>query len=492
MVKPIGRILTELAQENPKAPAVTCGADRVTRDELERRANRMARQYAALGVDVGDFVTIGLPNSVEFVVSAFAAWKIGAVPQPVSPKLPGRERHEIVALANPKIVVGVPRDEYPGRVCLPAGFEADGSLSDEPLVPDRISPHWKAPTSGGSTGRPKIIVSNFSGEVNPESATSMGVKRDGAVLVPGPLYHNAPFATTFTSLLYGAHVVLLGKFDEIEVMDSIDRYRVGVTFLVPTMMLRMWRALEREPERWKLDSLDAMWHGAAPCPGWLKEAWIERLGPEHVFELYGGTEQQAMTTISGTEWLEHRGSVGRPSFGEVRVLDEDGKELPAGEVGEIFMRGDEGKPPTYQYIGAEARVVDGWESLGDLGWLDEAGYLYLSDRRTDMILSGGANIYPAEVEVALMEHPAVECAVVVGLPDDDLGQRVHAVVQAVAPVDAEHLISFLSDQLVRYKIPRSLRVVHHALRDDAGKVRRAAVRDEEVQLMQAAGQAGEQ
>jgi bile acid-coenzyme A ligase len=225
---------------------------------------------------------------------------------------------------------------------------------------------------------------------------------------------------------------------------------------------------------------------AAPCPAHLKEQWIDLVGPDRLYELYGGTEVISVTTISGTEWLEHRGSVGRPLMGEMVILDEDGNRAPAGDVGEIYMRRPEGTPPTYRYLGAEPKERDGWESLGDLGWMDEDGYLYISDRRTDMIVSGGANIYPAEVEAALESHPQVLSAVVVGLPDDDLGQRAHAVVQADGPLAESDLLAFLAERLVRYKLPRSIEVVNEPLRDDAGKVRRSAVRDAAIERLAAA------
>jgi bile acid-coenzyme A ligase len=202
-------------------------------------------------------------------------------------------------------------------------------------------------------------------------------------------------------------------------------------------------------------------------------------------EMYGGTESNALAIITGTEWLQHRGSVGRPIFGDMRILDAEGAELPPGEVGEIYMKSPDGTPATYEYIGAEAKTLNGWETLGDLGWKDDDGYLYISDRRVDMIVSGGANIYPAEVENALDEHPKVMSSVVVGLPDDDLVQRAHALVQAEPGTTTEELLGFLADRLVRYKIPRSVEFIDQPLRDDAGKVRRSQMRDEAIERMKA-------
>ncbi|HEY1738849.1 MAG TPA: acid--CoA ligase, partial [Acidimicrobiia bacterium] len=191
-----------------------------------------------------------------------------------------------------------------------------------------------------------------------------------------------------------------------------------------------------------------------------------------------GTEAQASTVIIGTQWLEHRGSVGRPLSGQMKIVGADGEELPAGEVGEIFMRPADPKTKTYEYVGAEARTIgDGWESLGDMGWFDADGYLYLADRKADMILVGGANVYPAEVEAALEEHPAVQSAVVIGLPDDDLGHTPHALVYATGELTDDELRTYLGERLVRYKIPRSFEFVDEPVRDDAGKVRRSALRE---------------
>jgi bile acid-coenzyme A ligase len=480
---PLGQLLTERAAADPDFPAVTCGDDSLTRRELEARANRLARAYAQMGVGHNDFVTVALPNGVEFVTVCFAIWKLGATPSPVSAKLPPRELAAIIELANPALIVGVEPGLYP-QPSLPAGYEPDAALSDDPITPVRVATSWKAATSGGSTGRPKLILSGDSSEMDPLAGAVWGMRENGVVLVPGPLYHNAPFSFAAIAQAMGNHVVLLPKFDAEAALDAIARHRVDQVNFVPTMMLRMLRVIQEHPERFDLSSLQAVWHMAAPCPEWLKEAWINLIGGDKLFELYGGTEAQAYAIINGTEWLAHRGSVGRPDPGTMCILDADGVALSPGEVGEIFMRRPEGAPPSYRYIGAEARVRDGWESLGDMGSMDADGYLYLSDRRTDMILAGGANIYPAEVEAALLEHPLIETCVVVGLPDDDLGQRVHAVVQAKEPLAHDELVSFLSDRLVRYKIPRSFRFVDEAVRDDAGKARRTAIRDEEARLAQ--------
>ena len=474
---PIGTAVGWLAAQDPERPAITHEDRTVTRAELDRRTNRLARAYADLGVGQDDLVTIGLPNGIEFYESCIAVWKLGATPQPVSARLPFREREAIVDLVDPPIVVGVDPGTHGERTCLPIGWEPDAALDDGPL-PERTAAALKAPTSGGSTGRPKIIVSGSPGVVDPEAPRPFGQGVGGVQLVPGPLYHNAPFMFSVQGLLTGAHLVVMTRFDAGLALELVERHGVTWMLLVPTMMQRIWRLPEEERLGRDLSSLQGVLHLGAPCPPWLKRAWIDWLGPERVWELYAGTEAQGVTIISGQEWLDHPGSVGRIQPGSMKICDEDGGELPAGEVGEVWMRIDPDRPRTYRYIGAEARARDGWESLGDMGAIDEDGYLHLADRMKDMILSGGANIYPAEVEAALDEHPAVSSCAVIGLPDDDLGNAVHAVVHldpSSTPPSDDDLRAFLAERLVAYKIPRTFERVDVPVRDDAGKVRRSAL-----------------
>jgi bile acid-coenzyme A ligase len=201
-------------------------------------------------------------------------------------------------------------------------------------------------------------------------------------------------------------------------------------------------------------------------------------------ELYGGTEGVSSTTITGREWLDHKGSVGKPTVGEMKAFDESFQPLPAGQVGEIYMRRPGGQPATYKYLGATSKVMEGgWESLGDIGWFDEDGYLYLADRRTDMILVGGSNVYPAEIESALEEHPLVESVAVIGIPDDDLGNLIHAIIKPKSAIDLDDLKAHVADRLVRYKQPRTYEFVQENLRDDAGKVRRSALREERIKAL---------
>ncbi len=472
--------LAGLAAERPDAPAVTCGGTTITRGELELRGNRLARELTSFGVGSGDFVTIAVPNSVDWFVAYLACWKVGAIPQPVSAKLPGRELAAIVELAGSKVVIGAPDEAFEqlsdSIIHVPLGHQPGPEFSDEPL-PDAVSPAWKAPTSGGSTGRPKLIVSGDPALFDTEAPPQLGARDDGCMLVPGPLYHNGPAVWSCQAWLRGNHVVVLQRFDAEEVLASIERYGVDVIYLVPTMMKRILRLDDDVRLKYDLSSLRIVWHLAEPCPPWLKEAWIDWLGPERIYELYAGTEAQAATIIKGTEWLEHRGSVGRVSSGEMKICDEDGNELPVGQQGEVWMRANR-DAATYRYVGADARTLEGgWESLGDMGWFDADGYLYLGDRVQDMILCGGANIYPAEVEAAINEHPAVHSCAVIGLPHEDRGNDVHAIVEADESVVSQaDLLAFLAERLTKYKLPRTIEFVDEPLRDEAGKVRRADLR----------------
>jgi bile acid-coenzyme A ligase len=473
----------QLAAESGSTPALTFGNRTYDYAELGRISNRLAQHLLDIGVKPGDFVTIAVPNGLQFLTTAIACWKIGAIPQPVSARLPGMELKSIVELADSSVVVGVDAE---GRQSLPIGFEPGEDLDDSPL-PDCVSPSWKAPTSGGSTGRPKLIVS---GDPSVYSSTLAGM---GALIgagpgqtmaMPGPLYHNGPFIWTWLTLLAGGHVSLLERFDAEATLQLIDDSKATAIYLVPTMMQRMWKLPDEVKFSFDMSSLARATHLAEPCPPWLKEAWIDWIGAENLYELYGGTEGQMFTLIAGTEWLEHRGSVGKPISGEVKICDEGGNEVGSGQTGDVWMRAVGRDTPTYRYIGSEAETLDGWDCLGDIGWMDADGYLYLSDRRGDMILVGGANIYPAEIEAAINAHPEVHSCAVIGHPDEDKGNLIHAIVQVGADVskalDEREQLDFLSERLVRYKLPRSVEWTEEPLRDDAGKLRRGTLQKERM------------
>jgi bile acid-coenzyme A ligase len=476
-----GRRVTELAAAAPDAPAFRCEDRVLTRGALERGANRRARAYAQLGVSPGRLVSLALPNGLEWLESCLAVWKLGAVPNPLSARLPKRERDAILDRANPALVVGLDAADAGGRPSVPAGFQPDASLSDAPL-PDRTPPHERALASGGSTGAPKLIIPQNPAVYDPDAPSAL-FKARAAVLVPGPLYHAVPFSASWQGLFGGAVAVLMRRFDASECLALIEKHRIDRVHFVPTMMARIWKLPERERRARDVSSLAFVMTGSAPCPPWLMRAFIDWLGPDVMCEAFGPSERIGGTFITGREWLAHPGSVGRPlGNGTLRILDPDTLvDVPPGEMGEIFALPPTGPGSTYRYVGSSSRrTPDGWESVGDMGRFDADGYLYLGDRRSDMILCGGRNIYPAEVEAALDEHPAVCSSCVIGLPDDDLGSRVHALVELAGEVADEELRAHVAERLVHYKVPATFERVSEPLRDDAGKVRRSGLRQARV------------
>ena len=470
---PFALTLQALAQDAPDAPAVSDQSGTISRSELDRQSNRWARAMSLRGVRPGDIVSICLPSDRSFLVAAWAVWKLGATPQPLSPRIAPHELQAILDLTRPTLLIG--RAVISDTV---ATWDTTGAddLSADPLEP-LVAPSWKAPTSGGSTGRPKVILSTSPAVTEPllQLAQAVRIRPQEVLLAPAPLHHNGPFLTSTMALLSGGHVVLMQRFDPETALELIAQHRVGWVYAVPTIMSRIAKLDPQITATADLSSVHTLFHMAAPCAPWLKHWWIGRLGADAVWELYAGTEAQAITTIGGQEWLRKPGSVGRPLVGEVTVLDEQGAPVPAGVVGEVFLRAAAGAT-TYRYLGAEPRRVDDWESLGDMGYLDADGYLYLCDRSTDMVLVGGVNVYPAEVEAALESHPAVESSCVIGLPDDDLGNQLRAVVHLTEDVDDDSLHAFLAERLAPYKRPRAFARTDHSLRDEAGKIRRSAVR----------------
>jgi bile acid-coenzyme A ligase len=393
---------------------------------------------------------------------------LGATPTPLSHRLPPLELQAMLDVLRPRLAVTDEQSFFD---------EADANTP----LPPRISPHVKAIASGGSTGRPKIIVDHTRAVLDPD-APSVGMRATDTVVIPGPMYHSAPFGLAYQALGWGCHVVIMSRFDAAETLRIVQEHRAEWLYQVPTMMHRIWR-LDAARANYDVSSLEMVCHIAAACPPWLKEKWIEWLGPDRLWEVYSGTEAIGATVIGGREWLAHRGSVGRLAPGaSVRILDEAGNDVTPGEVGEIYFRPAGGLGSTYHYLGAQPRARGEWETFGDLGRLDTEGYLYLADRRTDLIISGGANIYPAEIEAAIDAFPGVLASVAIGLPDEDLGQRVHAIVEVRRdePFSLDALRDFLAQRLVTYKLPRSFETTLERLRDDSGKVRRNALREARI------------
>jgi bile acid-coenzyme A ligase len=474
----MGRRLGDLAAATPELSALTAvaadGAERtLTWRELDEHSNQLAREFGSRGVGLGDRVALELTNSVELVLGVFAAWKLGAVPVPMRWDLPEWERSRLLEVVDARLVVHP--DDVPGLL------DAAAAASAEPL-PDVMGPQLNGICSGGSSGTPKVILSSrpavWTAESSmPFAASWAPVPRPQTILVPAPLYHTTGFATLLV-MLGGDRLVLLEKFDAALLVDLVERHAVTTFSATPTMLQRIAR-LPGIAQR-DLSTIEWILQGAAVIPPALVHTWFDLIGLARVFMAYGMTEQLGLTALRGDEWLAHPGSVGRGFRGtEVRILREDGTEAATGECGEIYLR----SPMTgfYAYLGGAALLPatgDGFVTAGDLGHVDADGYLYIADRRLDLIISGGANVYPAEVESALADHPGIADVVVVGLRDPEWGQRVHAIlepVDAASPPTPEDVIGYARQRLSAYKVPKSVEVVERIPRSAVTKVNRSAL-----------------
>ena len=465
-------VFANLAASSPDRVLVTADDGTLTALQLHRNSNRWARDFAARGVGRNDLVSVALPNGLQFIEVCVAVWKLGATPQPLSPRLPAADQAAIVHLAGSALLID--RD-----------FRPDPTLSDDDL-PDAWADSWKAPTSSGSTGRPKIVRATAPALIDPSRPVAAFIPHTAVQLVSGPLYHSATFTYAFRGLMTGHTLVVLPYFDEHRVLQAITDHRVSWLLLVPTMMHRIRRLPADLRAEADLNSLETLLHLGAPCAPDLKRFYCDWVGAEKVVEVYAGTESSGLSMIRGDEWLLHPGSVGRAIGGSrFEVRGPDGTPCAAGDVGEVWMTRSGG--PSYQYLGAPDRRIDGWDSLGDLGYLDAEGYLFILDRRDDLIITGGVNVYPAEIERVLEQHPLVRSAVALGVPDDDLGQRIEAVVDigaatrgaADAAVDEQvraAILAWAGERLERVKQPHAIRLAHDPLRNDAGKVNRSSFR----------------
>lgn len=469
MRQTISSIIADRAARTPDEVLVVDEAGELTARELEESAAMLAVELRARGVRQDDLVAVSLPNGRDFVIACAAIWKAGATPQPVSAALTDDERARVEAVARPAAAIGTrPASagiEWFASVSTPASAGAEA-------LPDLAAASWKAPTTSGSTGTPKIVRTTAPALLDPTRPVADFLPMRAVQLVAGPMTHSATFTYAFRGLLTGHRLIVLPRFDERAWLDAVERHGVTWALVVPTMMHRLLRvpAAERDPAR--LGSIESLLHMGAPCGVDLKRAFLDWIGPERVVEVYAGSESNGLTMIRGDEWLARPGSVGRPIGGtEVRIRRPDGTRSAPGEVGEIWMK--RGQQAAYEYIGAASRRDDeGWDTLGDLGSLDADGYLFLRDRSDDVINRGGEKIYPAFVEAVLEQHPAVRGAVVFGVADEALGQRVEAVVDIGAASVVESELAAWARARLGVRAPAGMRLVREPVRSDAGKTSR--------------------
>jgi bile acid-coenzyme A ligase len=473
---PYGTRLHQVAESRRQEVAIVFVAeDGVERNvdwgELDDRSTQLARVFVEEGLGAGDFLAVCLKNSPEHLFACFAGWKVGATVVPMRWDLPAWELNRLLGVLKPALVMGAEQAGW---------FERSRSQSAEPL-PDVTAPHGWGVCSSGSTGAPKIIVQKDPALFLPTMAvTSTVVESFGQlpkpqlVLLPAPLYHSNGF-TAVRNLMAGDPIVLMERFNASLIVDVIERHRI-TGFIAATPMLQRLAQMPGIQTR-DLSSLTWVQQGAASLPIWLGRFWIDLVGPEHFFLSYGASENVGLVVCRGDQWLEHPGTLGR-GFGEteIRIIGPEGETVPPGEIGGIYLKRPQG--PGAMYVGDDIPAMemtpDNFFTVGDMGWLDEDGYLFMADRRVDMIVTGGANVFPAEVEEALSEHPGVADVVVVGLADPEWGRRVHAIVQVSDPaVGADEVITFARSRLAPYKVPKTVEFVDAIPRSEAMKLNRA-------------------
>jgi bile acid-coenzyme A ligase len=481
-----GRRLTQLAEAHPDATAVVFAAEDgterpITWRELDRRSNQVADLLVRRGLAERDTIVVALRNSPEHLFSTFAAWKLGASVLPLRWDLPVWERERLLAIAAPVVVIASWDHPEPDTLG-PDDIRATDGLPDTPPAEDHVAEYTRLVATSGSTGSPKIVAIPSPTVIAADFTASavLGSQTGKTYLTTSPLYHVNGWTYCYNPLIQDCGVVLMERFDAARTLELIERYQINFVCMVPTMLQRVARLDDAADH--DLSSIERLVYGGASVPEWVVRAWLELIPPDRFTLTYGGSENYGLCMTTGDQWLDHPGTVGQPVGTEVKIVGEDGEELPAGEIGEIHLRSVV-PGPGFRYIGQPTPPPDehGFGTFGDMGYVDDDGFVYIADRRRDLVVTGGANVYPAEVEAVLTEHPGVLDVVVVGLPDPEWGHRVHAIVEpadAGAPPTPEELRVHCKERLASYKVPKGFELVEKLPRSAAGKINRSALVEE--------------
>jgi acyl-CoA synthetase (AMP-forming)/AMP-acid ligase II len=495
---PAGEHLGAHALRTPDKPALVMHGSGVVRtyQDIDEASVRLARVLRERGLRTGDHLAVLLDNQPEFYDVVWAAMRTGLYVTPINWHLAAGEAGYIVAdcdataLVATATLAGTIAEMGDDLAAVTTRIATDGALPGferyEDLVadvevgpvPDEHEGGWMF-YSSGTTGKPKGILPPLAAA--PLGAPSMlgmmlggmfGFTDEAVYLSPAPLYHAAPAGWTVGTQRLGGTAVVMERFDALDLLRAIEQHRITHVQLVPTHMIRLLRLSQEERSRFDLSSLQMVVHAAAPCPVEVKQAFIEWVGPI-VHEFYSGSEGAGLCYIGPDDWLAHPGSVGKSMMGAIHILDDNGNELPVGEEGEVWFESD--RKFEYHRDPEKTKAVwdpRGWSWLGDVGRVDDEGYLFLTDRASNMIISGGVNIYPREIEDVLVMHPAVDDVAVIGTPDPDMGEKVTAFVLLALEVAAteDELIQWCRERLSHFKCPREIRFVDALPRLPTGKL----------------------
>ena len=495
------------AQSQPDKPAyVMAGSgETVTYKQLDERSNQGAQLFRSMGLATGDVIAILMDNHPRFFEIAWAAQRAGLYYTCISTKLTPAEAEYIVKDCEAKVLIVSPALDAVAQALAPLvpgvrlfrvgggkgpyeDFEAARAAMPTTPIADETSGSDML-YSSGTTGRPKGVKPALTGgPIDAPNALQMmamglfGFSGDSVYLSPAPLYHAAPLRWCMTVHKLGGTVIVMEKFDPETALALIEKHRVSCGQFVPTHFVRMLKLPEEVRAKYDVSSIASAVHAAAPCPVPVKEQMIGWWGPV-IFEYYAGTEGNGFCWINSDNWLAHKGSVGQAVLGELRICDEAGEQVPTRTEGAVYFANG----PAVNYHNAPDKTAEsynqhGWTTLGDVGWVDEEGYLYLTDRKSFMIISGGVNIYPQEIENLLITHPKVADAAVVGAPHEEMGEQVVAVIQPLdAGVDqaalAEELMAFARANLSHVKSPKRIDFMAELPRHPTGKLYKRLIRD---------------
>ena len=496
------------AQAHPEKPAYIMATSGISVDyrTLDQRSNQLAHFWRSQGFAAGDTIAILLENHEYFFPLVWAAQRSGLYYACLSHTLSGADLAYILQDSGARCVIGSRKTLPLIEAARAEGANIAAFLVDhaDEQAPNLVAAAAAFPTtpvadecagtdmlySSGTTGRPKGIRRPFTPGVPiaietpmmPMARTRFQMDADSIYLSPAPLYHAGPLRWAMMVHRLGGTVIVMERFDAEQALGLIERHRITASQWVPTHFVRMLQLPDETRLAHDVSSMQAAFHAAAPCPIPVKDAMMRWWGPL-IHEYYGGTENNGLTLIGPEEWLERKGSVGRAVIGTIRICDDDGEELPTGHEGAVYFEGG----PTFAYHNDEektrsTRNAKGWTTLGDIGRLDSDGYLYLTDRKSFMIISGGVNIYPQEIENALALHPKVRDVAVIGAPDPDMGERVVAVVELRDPADASDalkagLAAYLRERLGGVKTPRQIDFIDTLPREPTGKLFKRLLRD---------------